>query len=41
MEEQRAWWQECVVDDNGYDIRDYKAVMDVFGAMEDLSLIHI
>ena len=21
--------------DNGYDIRDYKAVMDVFGAMED------
>ena len=24
-----------MVDDNGYDIRDYKAVMDVFGAMED------
>ncbi len=35
MEEQRVWWKECVVDDNGYDIRDYKAVMDVFGAMED------
>ena len=35
MEEQRAWWKECVVDDNGYDISDYKAVMDVFGAMED------
>ena len=28
MEEQRAWWKECVVDDNGYD-------MDVFGTMED------
>ncbi|CAK7032431.1 oligo-1,6-glucosidase [[Clostridium] clostridioforme 90A6] len=26
---------EGMVDDNGYDIRDYKAVMDVFGAMED------
>ena len=83
MEEQRAWWKECVVyqiyprsfqdsngdgigdlngirsrldylkdlgidviwlspvyqspgDDNGYDISDYKAVMDVFGTMEDL-----
>lgn len=35
MEEQRAWWKECVVDDNGYDISDYKAVMDVFGAIED------
>lgn len=82
MEEQRAWWKECVVyqiyprsfqdsngdgigdlngirsrldylkdlgvdviwlspvyqspgDDNGYDISDYKAVMDVFGTMED------
>ena len=35
MEEQRAWWKECVVDDNGYDISDYKAFMDVFGAMED------
>lgn len=82
MEEQRAWWKECVVyqiyprsfqdsngdgigdlngirsrldylkdlgidviwlspvyqspgDDNGYDISDYRAVMDVFGTMED------
>ena len=83
MEEQRAWWKECVVyqiyprsfqdsngdsigdlngiraawitirdlgidviwlspvyqspgrGDNGYDISDYKAVMDVFGTMED------
>lgn len=26
---------EDMVDDNGYDIRDYKAVMDVFSAMED------
>ena len=28
MEEQRAWWKECVVDDNGYDISDYKGCSD-------------
>ena len=86
MEEQRAWWKECVVyqiyprsfqdsngdgigdlngirsrldylkdlgidviwlspvyqspgDDNGYDISDYKAVMDVFGTMEDFDCL--